>query len=58
MLYYTTFIIMNIKNFINIKTKKTKKHIKYNNSLKPIVVRRLNEQHLIQNLATGTKETI
>ena len=49
MLYYTTYIIINIKNLI--KTKKTKnknkKHIKYNNPLKSIVVRRLAEQHLI-----------
>ena len=50
MLYYTTYIIINIKNF-------KKKHIKYNNSLKSIVVRRLDEQHLIENLATGTKKT-
>ena len=49
MLYYTTYIIINIKNF-------KKKHIKYNNSLKSIVVRRLDEQHLIENLATGTKK--
>ena len=60
LLYYTTYIIINIKNFINIKTNKTKTktHIKYNNSLKSVVVRRLNEQHLIQSLAANTKETI
>ena len=58
MLYYATYIIINIKNFVNIKAKKTETQIKYNNSLKSIVVRRLNEQHLIQNLATGTKESI
>ena len=60
LLYYTTYIIINIKNFINIKTNKTKTktHIKYNNSLKSVVVRRLNEQHLIQSLGANTKETI
>ena len=47
MLYYTTYIIINIKKFIQSKTK-NKKHIEYNNSLKSIVVRRLAEQHLIQ----------
>ena len=55
MLYYATYIIINIKNFVNIKAKKTETQIKYNNSLKSIVVRRLNEQHLIQSLATGSK---
>ena len=47
-LYYTTYIV---KNLIVIKAKKqTKKprHIKYNNSLKSILVRRLSEQRVIQ----------
>ena len=42
LLYYTTYIIINVKNLI-----KAKKNIKYNNPLKSVVVRRLTEQHLI-----------
>ena len=46
-LYYTTYIVININTFI--KAKKTKKnHRKSNNPLKSIIVRRLAEQHLIQ----------
>ena len=48
MLYYTTYII-NIKDFNQSKITKNKKYIKYNNPLKLIVVRRLAEQHLIEN---------
>ena len=55
MLYYATCIIINIKTLWTLKQKKTETQIKYNNSLKSIVVRRLNEQHLIQSLGTGSK---
>ena len=50
MLYYTTYININLKTVIKAKqkTKKHKNSIKYNNSLKLIVVRRLSEQHVIQ----------
>ena len=50
MLYYTTYININLKNLIKAKQKTKKRHygIKYNNSLKLIVVRRLSEQHVIQ----------
>ena len=50
LLYHTTYIIINIKNFNwSIKNKKKNtKHIKYNNPLKSIAVRRLAEQHVIQ----------
>ena len=45
-LYYTTYIVININTFI--KAKKTKKnHRKSNNPLKSIIVTRLAEQHLI-----------
>ena len=54
MLYYATYIMINIKN-LKKKHKKTETQIKYNNSLKSILVRRLNEQHLIQSLAAGSK---
>ena len=46
MLYYTTYININLKTVI--KAKKQKSGIKYNNSLTLIVVRRLSEQHVIQ----------
>ena len=46
MSYYTTYTIYkHKKTLINAKNKK---HIKYNNPLKSIVVRRLTEQLLIQ----------
>ena len=43
-LYYATYIIINIKTLIESKKKK----IKYNNPLKSVVVKHLAEQHLIQ----------
>ena len=43
-LYYATYIIINIKTLIQSKKKK----IKYNNPLKSVVVKHLAEQHLIQ----------
>ena len=46
MLCYTTYIIINLKKTV-IKAKE-ENSIKYNNSLKSIVVKRLSEQHVIQ----------
>ena len=43
MLYFITYIIINIKTLI-----KAKKNIKHNNFLKSIVVTRVAEQHVIQ----------
>ena len=44
-LYYATYIIINIKTLIE---SKKKKKIKHNNPLKSVVVKHLAEQHLIQ----------
>ena len=54
MLFYTTYIIKNIKTLI--KVKKNKKHIEYNNPLKSIVVRSLAEQHLITKSRQAKKK--
>ena len=47
MLYYTTYIIINLRKTV-IKAKQKKSGIKCNNSLNSIVVRSQSEQHLIQ----------